>query len=148
MDESSKRITKRDNPPSASEVKDWIGSEAYGYWEKVSQLIDHNYTDVFNPEWLYGGQKHGWSLRYKKNKSFCTFIPEKGRFGLLIVFGADERDKVEAVRDRLSAKTMKVYDSAATYHDGKWVLLNVNNDKVFKDVELLLDVKRKRKINQ
>ena len=72
MGESSKRMTNRDNPPGTSEIKEWIGSEAYGYWKEVAQIIEQNYSKVFNPEWLYGGQKHGWSLRYKKNKSFCT----------------------------------------------------------------------------
>ena len=30
MGESSKRMTNRDNPPGTSEIKEGIGSEAYG----------------------------------------------------------------------------------------------------------------------
>jgi hypothetical protein len=145
MNESNSRMTQRDNPPSTSEIEQWIGREPYEYWKHVTQLIEQNYPKVFTPEWLFGGQKHGWSLRYKKNKSFCTLIPEKNRFAMLIVFGAEERAKVEAIRDRLSEQTQKEYDNATTYHDGKWVHLTVDNDTVVNDVKRLLAVKRRPK---
>ncbi|MDY6842607.1 MAG: DUF3788 family protein [Thermodesulfobacteriota bacterium] len=38
-------------------------------------------------------------FRYKKSKSFCTLIPEKNHFSLLIVFGAKKRAKVEAMEE-------------------------------------------------
>lgn len=72
-------------------------------------------------------------------------IPEKNRFALLIVFGAEERTKVEAIRDCLSQDTQKKYDEATTYHDGKWLVLTVNTDKVVEDVRRLLAVKRRPK---
>ncbi|VVB64912.1 Uncharacterised protein [uncultured archaeon] len=64
---------------------------------------------------------------------------------MLIVFGAEERAKVEAIRDRLSEQTQKEYDNATTYHDGKWVHLTVDNDTVVNDVKRLLAVKRRPK---
>ena len=93
MTDSEKRITKGGSPPTDSEIAAWMGEEAHRYWQQVSRLIDRNYPHIFTPEWLYGGKKHGWSLRYKKNKSFCTLIPEKNRFSLLIVFGAEGAGK-------------------------------------------------------
>ncbi len=145
MNEPNSRITQRDRPPSDHDIARWIGKEAHKYWNHVTYLIERNYPGVFVPEWLFGGEKHGWSLRYKKSKSFCTFIPEKNRFVLLIVFGAEERAKVEAIWDSLSKLTQKEYDRATTYHDGKWVLLTINNDKVVEDVRKLLAIKRKPK---
>jgi hypothetical protein len=145
MNESTGRMTEPGNPPSDSAIADWVGKKAYKYWKHVTQLIEQNYPNVFNPEWLFGGKKHGWSLRYKKSKSFCTFIPEKNRFALLIVFGKEERAKLEAMRDSLSENTQKEYDKATTYHDGKWLYLSVNNEEVVKDIEKLLSVKRKPK---
>lgn len=108
-------------------------------------MIAQNYPDIFTPEWLFGGKKHGWSLRYKKGKSFCTLIPERYRFAILIVFGAKEREKFETIRDMISEETLKEYDNAKTYHDGKWLLLTVKSDAVVNDVEKLLSVKRKPK---
>jgi len=141
----SKRMIQPGSPPKDSEVAAWIGEHAFEYWKKIINLIDRKYPDVFVPEWLFGGKKHGWSLRYKKNKSFCTLIPEKNNFAILIVFGKDERQKVEAIKDNLLAQTKEEYDKATIYHDGKWVLLPVESDRVLKDLELLLGVKRKPK---
>ncbi len=145
MCESSTRMTEPGNPPSNSAIAHWIGKEAHQYWKHVTQLIEQSYPNVFTPEWLFGGKRHGWSLRYKKGKSFCTLIPEKNRFALLIVFGKEERAKVETMRANLSQHTQKEYDKATTYHDGKWLLLTIDTDKVMKDVVLLMAVKRKPK---
>lgn len=138
-------MTQPGNSPSDSETADWIGHEAYKYWKQVGRHIELGYPNVFTPEWLFGGKKHGWSLRYKKNKSFCTFIPEKNNFALLIVFGAEDQEKVESMKDSLSVQTRKTYDDAATHHDGKWVVITVDSDIAMEDVRRLLAVKRKPK---
>jgi hypothetical protein len=140
-------MTQLGNPPSESEIAKWLGDQAYKYWTEVARFIEQGYPGVFVPEWLYGGKKQGWSLRYKKSKSFCTFIPEKDRFSLLIVFGAEEREKVESIRDRLSAQTWKIYDDATTYHDGKWVRVTVDSATIVGDVRQLLMLKRRPKID-
>ena len=147
MGESTSRMTQCDNPPSASEVAAWVGDEAYEYWQRIQRLIERNYPNIFTPEWLFSGRKHGWSLRYKKNKSFCTFIPEKNRFALFIVFGAEEREKVESMKDELSVQTRREYDDATTYHDGKWVRITVDSSVVVEDIRRLLAVKRKPRID-
>lgn len=147
MNETCVRIVKKGTPPDDSEIAQWLGKKAYKYWTQVMQLIDKIYPDVFVPEWLYGGRKHGWSLRYKKSKSFCTLIPEKNRFALLIVFGAEERAKVEIMKSNLSQYTLEKYDKAQTYHDGKWVLFTIDNDKIIGDLMRLLAIKRKPKNN-
>lgn len=107
MNSTTNRMTEPGNPPTSTEVADWVSKDAYKYWELVTQLIEQSYPSVFSPEWLYGGKKHGWSLRYKKNRSFCTLIPEKNRFALSIVFGAKEQVKVQAIGNSLSEKTQK-----------------------------------------
>jgi hypothetical protein len=145
--ETNIRITQPDNLPSGTEIGRWIGKETHKYWQQITQLIEQNYLNVFTPEWLFGGKKHGWSLRYKKSKSFCTLIPEKNRFALLIVFGAEERTKVEAMKDSLLPDARKAYDRAVTYHDGKWLLLTIDSNKVVEDAIQLLTVKRKPKNN-
>ena len=141
--EPATRIVDPDGPPDAETVKDWIGPSAYQSWRRFGEMIDALYPGVFIPEWLNGGQKHGWSLRYKKNRSFCTFIPERNAFRLQITFGAREREKLEDLRDQISPPTMKAYDDARTYHDGKWLLLTVDDEALLEDVKVLLSVKRR-----
>jgi hypothetical protein len=145
MSEASLRMTEPGKPPTPSQIAAWIGKDAYEFWKRITHSVEQNYPNVFSPEWLFGGEKHGWSLRYKKGKSFCTLIPEKNRFAIQIVFGAEERAKMETMRDKLSPRTQREYDKAATYHDGKWLLLSVDTDKAVDDVERLLAVKRKPK---
>ena len=48
-----------------------------------------------------------------------------------------------AARDELSRSTLEVYDQATTYHDGKWVLMAVDSDRVMEDIRRLLAVKRR-----
>jgi len=74
-----------------------------------------------------------------------SHIPEKNRFVILIVFGADKRAKVEAIRPELSAPTREAYNDAATFHDGKWLCLPVGNAATIRDVQHLLAVKRRLK---
>ncbi len=143
MNEPDLRMTERDHPPTEMELAEWLGERAHQYWWQVTELIEQTYPGIFSAEWLYGGKKNGWSLRYKKSKPLCTLVPERDRFALLIVFGADERAKVEAIRGSLSQHTLDGYDAATTYHDGKWMLLAIDNDEVVQDVTRLWVTKRK-----
>ena len=145
MSETSQRMTEPGTPPTRKQLESWLGKKAFDCWRRVEAMIAERYPGVFAPEWLYSGKKHGWSVRYKKSKSFCTMIPEKGRCLLLIVFGGEERAKVDTIRTNLSAQVRKAYDEATTYHDGKWLLLTINNKTMLADAETLLAVKRKPK---
>ena len=132
-------------PPTQQKLEEWLGKRTYGYWSNLTDWIIHSYPGVFSPEWLFGGKKNGWYLRYKKSKSFCQFIPRKKKFVILIVFGSKERDKVEQIKSELSLATKAEYENANTYHDGKWLFLTVNSKATMKDVQKLLSQKRKIK---
>jgi hypothetical protein len=43
----------------------------------------------------------------------------------------------------LSAKTSREYEQAISYHDGKWLLLDIDTDRAVKDAMLLLAAKRR-----
>lgn len=145
MDELNKRMTNKAERPTDISVRNWIGKEQYKYWEEIVRFIDENYSEVFTKEdWVYGGIKHGWGLRFKKSKSFCTLIPENKCLKIVIVFGAGERVKAEEILSELNPAIQKLYNDAETYHDGKWILIPVDG-KVIKDIKKLLIVKRKPK---
>ena len=143
MSEACLRMTEGAAPPMPSQIAAWVGGDAYRSWERVTQWIERNYPGVFKPDWQFGGKKHGWGLRYKKGKSFCTLIPEKNRFVIQIVFGAEERASVEKIRHELSAQIEREYAAAKTYHDGKWLFLAIDSERTLDDVKRLLSVKRK-----
>ncbi len=142
------RMLEAGKPPEPEQVNKWIGARANTLWNELTGFIDAQYPDVFEPDWWFGGRKWGWSLRYKKSKSFCNLIPEKGRFLFLLVFGAEEREKVDAILPKLTTHVREDYQKAATFHDGKWVAIPVDSKKVVADIERLLVLKRKPKGKQ
>ena len=87
MSESGQRMVDESRQPDAASVARWVGAESYKRWRHLTAFIEAGYPGVFTPEWLFGGKKHGWGLRFKKSKSFCTLIPERGRLVVLIVLG-------------------------------------------------------------
>lgn len=109
-------------------------------WDRVCKLIETLYD--MEAIWGDGGRK--WDVEYKfrrGGKTLCALYAGQDRFGFMMIFGKDEREKVEAIRNNLSVTALAVYDAAAVYHDGKWVMFdeNIQND----DAKILLAVKRK-----
>jgi hypothetical protein len=132
--------------PDAVQVARWIGSQSAARWTELTDFIQSRYPGVFENGWWFGGKKFGWSLRFKKSKSFCNLIPERGQFKVLLVFGGEEREKVEAVLPSLASHVREDYAKATTFHDGRWVSVVVDSRKVLTDVERLLVLKRKPKV--
>jgi hypothetical protein len=146
MSEVGQRMVDGTSRPDAEAVADWIGSANYKRWTRILRFIEDNYPGVFAADdWVYGGKKHGWGLRFKKSKSFCTLIPERGRLVVLIVFGGEQREKAETILPELSADVRQRYTEATTYHDGKWLAIAIDRDEILDDVEKLLAIKRKPK---
>ena len=128
--------------PGAVQVARWIGSRNSARWAELTQFIQSGYPGVFETKWWFGGKKFGWSLRFKKSKSFCNLVPERGQFKVLLVFGAEERAKVEAILPHLASHVRDDYANATTFHDGRWVSVVVDSKPVLADVERLLVLRR------
>ncbi|MCM5553906.1 DUF3788 domain-containing protein [Pleomorphomonas sp. NRK KF1] len=136
------RLTDKSAVPDEAAVREWMGEAAFGCWTALREWISASYPGVVAPDWIYGGRKHGWSLRYKKSKAFCTLLPEYRAFSVVIVLGGVERDKVEARRDELGPRLMALYDAAETFHDGKWLRIAIASDTDLGDAKALLVLKR------
>jgi hypothetical protein len=145
MREIRERMLEGGREPDAESVAQWLGVGEYRRWTRLVEFIDSNYPGVFTPDWIFGGKKYGWGLRFKKSKSFCTLIPERNQLVVQIVFGREERENVEKILPELSSDIRKVYAEATTYHDGKWLAIVVDRDEVLDNIEKLLAIKRKPK---
>jgi len=128
--------------PDAVQVAQWIGSRNSVRWTELTDFIQSQYPGVFETKWWFGGKKFGWSLRFKRSKSFCNLIPERGQFKVLLVFGSKEREKVEPILADMRSHVRDDYARASTFHDGRWVSVVVDSKKVLADVERLLVLKR------
>jgi hypothetical protein len=149
MYEMGQRLLDKDERPDAVAIAEWLGPKGLKFWTQVLAFIEENYPGVFpEDDWMYGGKKYGWALRFKKSKSFCTLIPERKRLVIQIVFGAAEREKAEAILLDLSDSVREAYTQAKTYHDGKWLALVVDRAAILDDVKQLLTIKRRPRPNQ
>ena len=149
MSQHGERMLDRNRRPANDAVAAWVGATNHKRWLRITRFIEDNYPGVFAPDdWLYGGAKHGWGLRFKKSKSFCTLIPEQGRLVVQIVLGGAEREKIEALLPELSPAVRRIYAGATTYHDGKWLAIPVDSAGVLTDIERLLTIKRRPRPNR
>jgi len=136
------RMTDKSVPPDDNAILDWIGPEGFQHWTGLRNWIAEFYPGVFVPDWLYGGKKRGWSLRYKKTKALCTFLPEYRLFSAIVVMGRAEREKFEERRYVWRSPLVKLYDESKTYIDGKWLTVAISSADDLNDVTELLAMKR------
>lgn len=126
--------------PTGQELEQLIGAEKFYAWKNACTLIDSLYE--MDTLWNDGGKKWGIEYKYRRGgKTLCALYARLDCYGLMIIFGKDEREKVEAIRSDLSTHTLEIYDNAETFHDGKWVMFNENLSE--NDLKLLLNIKRK-----
>lgn len=111
-------------------------------YEELKAYIEENYPMM---EVQAGGpSKYGKSmLRYRRSGSFCTLYEQEAGFHLLIVLGAKEREKFEARAGEFLPETLRQYEAATTFHDGKWVYFNVEDGSVLEDYKKILAIKRR-----
>ena len=136
------RMNDKTAPPDDRAVREWIGSEASQRWTELRAWIDATYPGVFEPEWLYGGQRRGWSLRYKKTRAFCTLLPEYQRLSVVVVLGRAEREKFEERRYVWRDKLVKLYDESKVYPDGMFLAVPVATADDRQELIELLIMKR------
>jgi hypothetical protein len=136
------RITDKLTFPDDSTIRDWIGPEAFEHWMHLQRWIQASYPGVFEPDWLYGGKKRGWSLRYKKIRAFCTLMPTYRLLSVMVVLGRAEREKFEERRYFWRPQLLELYDGAPTYPDGKWLTVPVSNEDDRQELMELVSMKR------
>lgn len=131
----------KDHQPTMPEVLDALGSKR-SLWEKLTQFISSNYP--ISGEWNFGGKKYGWNVWYRKSgKTLVSLYPKQGDFVAQIVLG---KDQVEQALDlKLGNNVGTVLKETPQLHDGRWLFIRVKNEKDIKDIQQLLQVKRKPK---
>jgi hypothetical protein len=131
-----------ESPPDDRTVEHWLGREAFLHWTALRSWIEVTYRSVFVPEWLYGGKKRGWSLRYKKTKAFCTLLPGYRELKVQVVLGRAEQAKFEERRFFWRPELVKLFDEAHAYPDGKWLNIPITSTDALDELMSLVSMKR------
>ena len=124
------------------ELEKLVGIDKVNIFNKV---VD-NITSLYDMEqiWNNGGKKWIYEYKFRKSgKTLCAFYFKENMLGFMIIFGKDERTKVEEIRNELSSNILETYDNAQTFHDGKWVMFNITDNWIIEDLIKLLLIKRK-----
>ena len=133
-------MTELKQIPTEQEMQLLIGTKKYFAWKNICAVIDSLYEMDY--QWNDGGKKWTYEYKYRRGgKTLCALYAKQDCLGIMIIFGKEERDKVEALRSSLSSRTLEVFDSAKTYHDGKWVMFDETIP--MDDMKLLLNIKRR-----
>ena len=124
------------------ELERLVGINKVNIFYHITDVI----TSLYETEqiWNNGGKKWTYEYKFRKSgKTLCAFYFKENTLGFMIIFGKDERIKVEEIRNELSSDVIKTYDDAQTFHDGKRVMLNITDYSISEDIKKLLFIKRK-----
>lgn len=83
-------------------------------------------------------------LKFKQGqKTILTIYIHEDRFTFLVIFGKKEREYFETVRGEYPQWFLDCYDNAKTYHDGKWMSIDVKELQELEVIKKLILIKKK-----
>jgi len=136
------RMLDKEHKPAEPDIIDYLGTDAAVAWNDVVTFLAENYN--FEPETIFGGQKYGWAVRYRRSgKTLCTLYPENGAFTILIVLGKQEVEEALARLNEFKPGVSDTISNARQYHDGRWLWLRILDRNDTDDVKRLVQIKKK-----
>ncbi len=83
-------------------------------------------------------------VRFRQSKKTIVSINlHRDHYDFQIVLGKAERDKFEATKQEFPIEIQELYDKQRTLHDGKWLLIRVDNLHMLDAVKKLILIKKK-----
>jgi hypothetical protein len=131
-----------DKIPDNDDLTALLGEQKFIVWQELCRSIESLYA--ITPQWNSGGKKWVYEYKYRKGgKTLCALYAKPATLGFMVIFGAVERNKFELERQSYSTFIQNCYDAARTYHDGKWIMLEISDLSCTADITRLLSMKRK-----
>lgn len=126
--------------PSEKELIELIGNKAYDAWRAVENFVNEKYNmDVL---WDKNRGENIYEMKFRKSgKTLCSMYARKGSFGFMVIYGKTEREKFE--EEKFSSHVGKIYDETKTFHDGKWVMLDIKDLSYIEDMKKMILIKKK-----
>lgn len=83
-------------------------------------------------------------LKFKQGqKTILTIYIHEDRYIFLIIFGKKERERFEMQKSKFPQYIQDYYDNSKTYHNGKWMFMDVTALEQLEAVKRLILIKKK-----
>ena len=84
----------------------------------------------------------GWNVKYKKgSKSLCVLYVRSGWFTAMVTLGAKQVMELEPLLSTFSVAFRRMYEGTPLFNGGKWLVVDVKDDKQFIEVQRLMLLK-------
>lgn len=130
--------------PTYDEIRCFIGNNVVKKFDEVINFIEENYD--FNKEICYGGKNFGVLIRFRRSgKTLISIFPEKNCFSCVLVYGKKEIEQFEARKNEFSDYMNAIFSETKQYHDGKWMLIRIEDEKYINELKEMIKIKKKLK---
>jgi len=130
--------------PTYNEIRNFIGNTAIKRFDKIIAFIEKNYD--FTKEICYGGKNYGVLIRFRRNKkTLLSIFPEKNSLSCVLVYGKKEIEQFENRKNEFSDYINTIFNETKQYHDGKWLLIQIKDDKYIDELIEMIKIKKKPK---
>ncbi|MBB4037162.1 hypothetical protein GGR21_003077 [Dysgonomonas hofstadii] len=143
--QSPERIYRQEPLPDLKELRAFISSKkAIKAFDSLLKFLDNNYN--FEQQIVFGGKNFGVMIRYRKNgKTLVSIFPEKDAFSVVLVYGKKEVITFEANRAVFDSYMTDIFDNTPQLHDGRWMLITLNDSKLLPELEKMIMIKKSMK---
>lgn len=130
--------------PSPQELEDLLGEPAYSTWREMVEFIHSRYD--MEAQWDSGRKAGVYEYKFRKSgKTLCALYARDNSFGFMVIFGKAERERFESERHRFSEHIQAVYEQTTTYHDGKWLMVDIADERYLPELKEMLAIKKRPK---
>lgn len=138
-------ITNQMQQPALDAISTYINNPL---WDNLCRHIENEYQSKPELEYSRCSMQKGWNVKYKKaGRALCTLYPMEGYYIALVVIGERERMETELMLPFCSEYFKRLYRETSSGMGQKWLMINVTDEAVLKDVEHCIAIRRGMKAN-
>jgi hypothetical protein len=128
----------KSKPPGERDLAPVLGP-ADRIWDELKQLIASRFAPL-SQEWVFSGQKHGWSLRLKRKQRAVLYMTPCERY-FRVSFALGEKAAAAARAAGLPEAVLAVIESAPKYAEGRAVRFEVRKSRDLRPIVTIAEIK-------
>ena len=131
--------------PRLEDIKAYIGPTV-AYWDDLVVHLEEIYQPKKQLDFSKDSLQPGWNVKFKKSgKALCTLYPMPNYFIVLVVVGPKNEIEVKKSMDSgfFTPYVKELYDKAKYSLLGRWLMIDVKNQTVLKDIIQLIQIRTK-----